>query len=188
MNQFDVRREGDLSVEDHVAITRMLAQSFPGYAQGFTGAASWSGMQPEVRITASDEAGIAAHAGVKRLFVQVGETSFADDRLVAAVGMVSVRPDLQGTGLGGGLAAAIREVLDEMAVPFGLLETGSDVTGYYERHGWHSLPGTVGSYNGFAIEEPARVVHDHPGWLILPVTSPIEDWPDGDIRWNGQMV
>ncbi|WP_150307625.1 GNAT family protein [Planctomonas psychrotolerans] len=188
MSTFDIRREGNLTVQDHEDITRMLALSFPSYATGFHGTASWSGMQPETRITASDGAGIAAHAGVKRLFVQTGDSSFANDQLVGAVGMVSVRPDLQGTGLGGALAAAIRGVLDDMAVPFGLLETGAETSGYYERHGWHPLPGTVGSYNGFAIEEPARVVRGHTGWLVLPVASPLEDWPQGDIRWNGQMV
>lgn len=183
-----MRREGTLTVGDHEEVARTLALAFPGYAHGYIGAASWAGAQPEVRVTAHDESGVTAHAGVRRMFVQVGDSAFAEDQLVGATGMVAVRPDLQGSGLGGRLTAAIRRVLEDMRVPFGLLETGEDVMGYYERHGWCPLPRTVGYYNGFTANEPARVIAQDHGWLVLPVTRSIGEWPAGAISWNGQMV
>lgn len=188
MTDFLVRREGTLRVRDHEEIASTLALSFPSHAEGYRGSASWAGLQPEVRITAHDDAGVTAHAGLKRLFVQIGDGPFAEDQLVAAVGMVAVRPDLQGSGLGGRLADTVRRVLGQLKVPFGLLETGEDVTGFYVRHGWHALPSAVGTYNDFTLHGPARVVRQSHGWHVLPVTADIEDWPEGEIHWNGQMV
>ena len=188
MTEFRVRREGTLTFDDHEGITRMLAAAFPGYAHGYTGVSSWAGAQPEVRITAHDESGVTAHAGVRRMFVQVGNSGYAEDQLVAGVGMVAVRPDLHGTGLGGRLTTAIHNLLSRMRVPFGLLETSDADMGYYERQGWHPLTGAVGHYNGFTADEPARVTTQDHGWLLLPVARTLDEWPLGDIHWNGQMV
>ena len=188
MTDFLVRREGTLGVRDHEEIAATLALAFTGYAEGYRGSASWAGLQPEVRITAHDSRGVTAHAGVKRVFVQIGDGPFAEDHLVAAVGMVAVRPDLQGSGLGGRLADAVRGVLGALQVPFGLLETGEDTTGFYVRHGWRALPGAVGTYNDLSLHGPARVIRQDHGWHVLPVTADLEDWPDGEIHWNGQMV
>jgi nodulation protein A len=188
MTDFLVRREGMLRLRDHEEIASTLALAFPSHAEGYRGSTSWAGLQPEVRITAHDDAGVTAHAGLKRLYVQIGDGPFAEDQLVAAVGMVAVRPDLQGSGLGGRLADAVRSVLGQLKVPFGLLETGEDVTGFYVRHGWHALPAAVGTYNAFTLHGPARVVRQAHGWHVLPVTADIEDWPEGEIHWNGQMV
>lgn len=181
---FTTVAEGDLTLDDHEAITATLARAFPSYDHWYQGARSWAGMQPELRVIARAGDVVVAHAGIRRQFVTVGDV----DQLVGAVGMVAVSPILQGTGLGTGLLSYVDDALSGLGVPFGLLETGEAVQGFYRRHGWEPLDGVTGHYNALTADGASTLVSQDEGWLIRPRGADREAWPDGDIRWNGQMV
>ncbi|RIJ60160.1 GNAT family protein [Clavibacter phaseoli] len=188
--RLSVVREGALDVADHTSIAALLALAFPDFREGYAGARSWAGAQPELRILVHDGDALVAHAGLRRVFVALGdgEGDPADDLLVGSTGMVAVHPDRQAQGLGTLLADGIRGALARLAVPFGLLETSESTTGYYARHGWIPLPGRTGHYNGFTLLGAAEVVHQDHGWLMLPVTSAAAAFPAGDLHVNGQLV
>jgi nodulation protein A len=177
-------------VGDVERIATLLALAFPDFAAGYAGARSWAGTQPELRILVHDGDELVAHAGLRRVFVSAGDGQGdpADDLLMGSTGMVAVHPERQGQGLGTLLADGIRGALARLAVPFGLLETGAETTGYYARHGWIPLPDRTGHYNGFTLLGAAEVVHQGHGWMILPVTSPADAFPAGDLHVNGQLV
>ncbi|MCJ1710164.1 GNAT family N-acetyltransferase [Clavibacter michiganensis subsp. phaseoli] len=188
--RLSVVREGALDVADHTSIAALLALAFPDFRAGYAGARSWAGAQPELRILVHDGDELVAHAGLRRMFVELGDGQGdpADDLLVGSTGMVAVHPDRQGQGLGTLLADGIRAALARLAVPFGLLETSASTTGYYARHGWIPLADRTGHYNGFTLLGAAEVVHQDHGWLMLPVTGAADAFPAGDLHVNGQLV
>jgi nodulation protein A len=182
------RREGELGPDEHSRIASMLRAAFPDAASAFSGRRSWSGARPELRVLAHDRAGVAAHAGVLRRFIQVVDGGRAVEQVVAVVGLVAVRPDLQGSGIGKQLGSHLADSLHELAVPFGLLGCSEKVAGYYRAVGWHHLPPTRSVYCPLDIHDPSRVVEDSEGWMVLPVTEPLARWPTGDLLWNGALV
>lgn len=188
--RLSVVREGALDVADHERIAALLTLAFPDFAAGYRDAQSWAGAQPELRILVHDGDELVAHAGLRRMHVSVGDGQGdpAEDLLVGSTGMVAVHPDRQGGGLGTLLADGIRGALARLAVPFGLLETGAETTGYYARHGWIPLAGRTGHYNAFTLLGAAGVVHQDHGWMALPVTAPADAFPAGDLHVNGQLV
>lgn len=179
-----VLAEGDLTLPDHEAIAAMLAQAFPDWDHWYVGGRSWSGMQPERRIVATVDDVVVAHLGVRRMFVDVG----GHDQLVGAVGLVGVTPRLQGHGLGRELLARAATLLDELAVPFGLLGTGEDRVPFYTAHGWRTLPETAAWYSAFTADGAGLTVVDDEGWLVLPVRASFAEWPGGELHWNAQQV
>ncbi|PZF62531.1 GNAT family N-acetyltransferase [Curtobacterium sp. MCBD17_034] len=182
--EWTVVREGDLTLTDHEAIATMLAQAFPDWDHWYVGGRSWSGMQPERRVIATVDDVVVAHVGIRRMFVTVG----GRDQLVGAVGLVGVTPRLQGRGLGGELLARTAAVLDELAVPFGLLGTGEDRVPFYGSAGWRLLSDTAGWYSAFTADGAGLTVVDDEGWLVLPVRATLEDWPGGELHWDAQLV
>jgi nodulation protein A len=127
-----------------------------------------------------------AHAGVLRRFVQVRCEGRIVEQLVAVVGLVAVRPDRQGSGLGRRLGAGIAGALTELGVPFGLLGCRDQVRGYYRSVGWHALPATRAYH--CPLDDPYRTVADDAGWMVLPVTERFDRWPAGDLHFNGAQV
>jgi nodulation protein A len=183
-----VRRESELDPDAHGRIASVLRAAFPDYVESYRGRRSWAGARPELRVLAHDDAGVAAHAGVLRRFIQVVDGDQALEQLVAAVGMVAVRPGLHGLGIGKQLGSHLAEALHSLAVPFGLLGCRDEVAGYYRSVGWHSLPPTRSLYCPVDIHDPSRVVASREGWMVLPVTAPLDHWPAGDLFWNGALV
>lgn len=176
--------EGELGLLHHEAIAAMLGQAYPDADHWFIGARSWSGMQPERRVLATTTAGVVVgHLGIRRQFVTVGER----DQLVGAVGLVGVAPRLQGRGIGRELLRRAADELAQLDVPFGLLGTGEDRVAFYGASGWQ-LVDTVSWSSSASSDGVGLTVVDDEGWLVLPVTAPIEDWPVGDLHWNSQQV
>jgi nodulation protein A len=188
MVSWTVWREGELDPDEHGRIASMLRAAFPAYVRSFPGRRSWSGARPELRVVAHDRAGVAAHAGVLRRFIQVTDGDRASEQLVAVVGLVAVRPDLQGSGVGKQLGFRVTDSLRDLAVPFGLLGCRDEVAGYYRSVGWHALPPTRSVYCPLDIHDPSRVVEDSEGWMVLPVAEALTRWPAGDLLWNGAPV
>lgn len=185
---FSTLVEGALSLDDHEAIAAMLARAFPSYDHWYLGARSWAGMQPERRVVARSGDTVVAHAGIRRQFVSVGGV----DLLVGAVGMVAVSPILQGTGLGSDLLRHVDVALTGLGVPFGLLEAGEGVQGFYRSAGWlpleHDGAPITGHYTAFSADGAGVLVSQQEGWLAREVASTLSEWPAGDLHWNGQMV
>ncbi|KQO61465.1 GNAT family N-acetyltransferase [Curtobacterium sp. Leaf261] len=176
--------EGDLGLPDHEAIAAMLAKAFPDNDHWFQGGRSWAGMQPERRVIARVDDVVVAHLGIRRQFVTVG----GHDLLVGGVGLVSVTPDLQGAGVGRELLRRTADVLADLGVPFGLLGTGEDRVPFYAANGWQLLTETVGSFTALSPDGAGLPMVDDEGWLVLPVAATIDEWPVGDLHWNGQFV
>ncbi|GIG65303.1 GNAT family N-acetyltransferase [Phytomonospora endophytica] len=176
-----VAREGDLGTADHTELAAMLATAYPQYPGKFTGTRSWLGARPEARVVGRDGE-VAAHAGVVRRFVRAGDT----DQLVAIVGLVGVRPDLAGAGHGREVMARTAALLDDLAVPFGLLLCDAHLTGFYTACGWHARP-CASTTLAFDPWNPAAERVDVPA-MVLPVRAALADWPRGDLRWNTQQV
>lgn len=182
--QWRVRRESDLGPDDHDRLAAMLRAAFPDHVHAFPERRSWSGARPELRVVAEDADGPVAHAGALRRFVQVGDV----EQLVAVVGLVAVRPDRQGRGIGRQLGGRLRAALGDLAVPFGLLGCAADRTDFYRAAGWRSLPPTPTTYSPIDVEDPSRIVSSDEGWMLLPVSEAIASWPSGPVRWNGSMI
>jgi len=176
--------EGALTLDEHEAIAALLARAFPSYDHWYLGARSWAGMQPERRVLATVGDVVVAHAGLRRQFVTVGGT----DLLVTAVGMVAVSPRLKGTGLGGRLLEGVDEQLRALGAGFGLLETGEATQGFYRRAGWLPLEGVTGHFTAFGADGAGVLVSQDEGWLVREAGATRDSWPEGDLRWNGQMV
>lgn len=181
---WSVVAESDLTLPDHEAIAAMLAQSFPDWSHWYTGGRSWSGMQPERRILARIDDVVVAHVGIRRMFV----TAAGRDQLIGCVGLVGVAPSLQGGGHGRELMARTATLLAELGVPFGLLSTGEETVPFYTRCGWTLLDDIVVHYSAFSADGAGVSMVEDAGWLALPVTATIEEWPAGEVRYNGQQV
>jgi len=137
MTSWRTVRETDLTAADHTGLATLLARAFP---ETDLRGRSWCSERPELRLigTADDDGDEVpvAHLAVLRRFVRVGEAEV----LVADTGLVAVDPDRQGRGLGLALLAEATRVLTGLGVPFGLLTTGHDREGFYQRGGWRRTP------------------------------------------------
>jgi nodulation protein A len=188
VESWEIRREGELGPEDHGRLAAMLRASFPTYVAAFPDRRSWSGARPEARVVAYDDSGVAAHAGILRRFIQVVGPQAATEQVVGVVGLVAVRPDLQGTGVGRQLGVHITGALRELAVPFGLLGCRAEVIGFYKSVGWHELPPTRSVYCPLDVDDSSRTIEDGENWMVLPVLEDLGHWPAGDLLWNGSLV
>lgn len=182
--QFTSVFEGELTLDDHEAVAAMLSRAFPDYSHWYQGSRSWAGMQPELRVIARSGDVVVAHAGLRRVFVTVGETDIA----VTCVGMVAVSPILQGTGLGAQLMRLVDSALERLGSSFGVLETGEHTVPFYAKHGWQGLPELTGTYNAFSADGAATLVTSQGGWLVRPCGTTVDQWPEGALHWNGQLV
>jgi nodulation protein A len=179
-----VRWEGDLHADDHERLAGLLRAAFPGYAHAYPGRRTWAGARPELRVVGYDGAVPVAHAGALRRFVRIGDAEL----LVAVVGMVAVHPDRQGGGVGRVLGEHLAAALRALPVPFGMLGCGPDRVGFYRAIGWHLLPPTPVSYSPLDVDDASRVETHHDGWMVLPVTGTVEEWPGGAAQWHGAMI
>ncbi len=169
---WSVTWEDDVVPDDNAAIAVLLARCFPHSRTPFGGERSWSSGRPEVRLVAWDRGRPVAHAGVLRRFLRVAETGAS--LLVGDVGLVSVDPDVQGSGVGAELLARTAGVLQAFDLPFGFLTCGDHVSGFYATAGWVATPGptrmvradgTVQVYGGTS--------------MVLAVRAGFDEWPIG---------
>ncbi|MGU3410385.1 GNAT family N-acetyltransferase [Microbacterium sp. M1A1_1b] len=183
--RWEVVEESTLSLPDHEAIAAMLGQAFPDWSHWYVGGRSWSGMQPERRVIARDADGVVlAHVGIRRMFIGVG----GQDVLIGDTGLVAVAPRMQGTGIGRELMTRTQTVLEGLRVPYGFLGTGEATVPFYVRMGWHLMDDAVTTFSAFTAEGAGVSETEQGGWLILPVTDRVEDWPSGPIWLNAQQV
>ncbi|AMA59889.1 NodA family N-acyltransferase [Bradyrhizobium sp. CCGE-LA001] len=189
--QWRVRWESELCLADHVELSEFFRQSYGPTgafnAQPFQNNRSWAGARPEVRAIGYDSRGIAAHIGLLRRFIKVGEA----DLLVGELGLYAVRPDLEGLGITHSMRV-MYPVLHELGVPFGFgtvrpaLE--KHVTRLLGRHGLATLISGVrvrSTQPDVYLNLPTTRIDDALV-LVLPIERPIGDWPTGaTIDRNG---
>jgi nodulation protein A len=183
--QWTACREGDVTMARHGELGVLLRGAYSHQPQLFGGLRTWSYLRPEARVIGTDASGAAAMAGVLRRFLQVGEA----EQLVAVVGLVSVRPDLQGRGVGAELMRRVGQFLGELAVPFGLLMCAEQRVRFYQRAGWHQLTPRRMVYSLDDTREAEPFADEIVGTaMILPVTEGLDEWPPGELRWHCATV
>ncbi|MFI6027792.1 GNAT family N-acetyltransferase [Amycolatopsis magusensis] len=190
MTTWEIRREGELGRTEHAELATMLRAAYPDFPTAFTGELTWYGSRPEARVIGKDGDRVIAHAGVLRRFVRISEGGAPMEVLVGNVGLVAVHPESQGRGIGRELGTRVTALLDELAVPFGLLMCGEHSVGYYEALGWSRLPEVHVRYLDFEQRDPYRVIDEQCATtMVLPVRVPLRAWPMVDrLDWAGSQV
>jgi nodulation protein A len=171
--------EDDLTDDDHVALGGLMARCFPRSFTPFGAGRSWSSARPELRLVASVNGRPVAHLAVLRRFLQVEERAV----LVGDVGLVTVDPDRQGTGLGAALLTRGQVTLAGLDLPFGFLTCGEHVAGFYATAGWVPVPGPTRM-----VRADGRVQVYGGVSMVLPVGRGVDAWPAGQVDRNGWEV
>ncbi|WFU51801.1 NodA family N-acyltransferase [Sinorhizobium terangae] len=182
--------ENELQLSDHIELTEFFRKAYGPTgafnAKPFEGSRSWAGARPELRAIAYDSRGIAAHMGLLRRFIKVGEV----DQLVAELGLYGVRPDLEGLGIAHSIHVML-PVLQELGVPFAFGTVRHALRKHVERFARYGLVTILsGVHVRFTLPE-ARL--DKPPTrtedalvIVLPVGRSMSDWPAGTtIDRNG---
>ncbi|MCW1754924.1 MULTISPECIES: NodA family N-acyltransferase [Rhizobium] len=183
--RWTLRWESELQLDEHVELATFFRNTYGPTgafnAKPFQGSRSWAGARPELRAIAHDSNGIAAHIGLLRRFIKVGEV----DLLVAELGLYGVRPDLEGLGISHSLRV-MYPVLQQLRVPFGFGAVRHALQKHVERFGRH-LPAAV--LSGVRVRSTLPDAHlDLPPTrledvlvVVLPVGSAMSDWPTGAL-------
>ncbi|WP_035696208.1 NodA family N-acyltransferase [Bradyrhizobium liaoningense] len=184
--QWSLRWESELQLADHAELAEFFRKSYGPTgafnAQPFERSRSWAGARPELRVIGYDARGVAAHIGLLRRFIKVGEV----DLPVAELGLYAVRPDLEGHGIGHAMRV-MYPALQELGVPFGFGAVRSalekHLTRLVERQGLatlmrgirvrSTLPDVYPNLSPTRIEDVIVVV--------FPVGRSIGEWPAGTV-------
>ncbi|WP_413376382.1 GNAT family N-acetyltransferase [Paenibacillus taichungensis] len=166
--------ESDLSESDHRLLTRLLADIYPAHTARFKEACSWSGAQPEGRIVGYQGEHAVAHLGFVRRILRTEANEIGI--LTADVGLVGIRSDLQGKGVGRKLLHQIANVFKSLNIPYAFLTCREAVVPFYESGGWVRL-----------LDSKVKMIDNHyqpelytgPA-MILPSAVPFEQWPHGE--------
>ena len=170
-----MRWEAELESDDHEALAFLLAEIYPDYGSLFTGRRSWWDAQPEARLIVTDDDEPVAHLGFLRRTLRVAGSSTPRFLSVAEVGLVGVRPAVQGRGVGRFLLESTAKVLSRMEVDFGHLTCHGDVAGFFASGGWHRIDGQV---TRGIDRDGLPETYDGPA-MVLPLQRPLTDWPTG---------
>jgi nodulation protein A len=180
--------EKDISPETHEELATLLGTTFAGIdapeAGLFSHKRSWAGARPELRVYGRCASGtVGAHVGMLRRYVRIGEV----DQLVAEIGLVAVRSDLQRSRIGMEGAGPTLRALRSLDVPFAMGTCREEIVPFYLSLGAHRREGV--RVRTLDNVEPWRLRTLELPTLIFPVNEGIEKWPAGDIiDRNGQEV
>ena len=173
--------EADLTADDHEQLRLLLTQLFGREGAGEWGH-SWAAGRPDLRLVGYDGDDAVAHIAVAPRFVLVGGRPL----LVGDTGLVGVRPSHRGTGLGLDLLARHAALVRGLELPFAFLTCTDRTTSFYVRGGWRLLPRSVRVTQLPPRGIVARACED--AAMVLPGTSGVDAWPDGDITRNGYEI
>nr|WP_084540113.1 NodA family N-acyltransferase [Azorhizobium doebereinerae] len=183
--KWSLRWESDLDLTDHSNLAeffrRVYGPTGSANALPFEGVRSWAGARPELRAIAYDASGVAAHMGVLRRFIRVGEV----DLLVAELGLYGVRRDLEGLGIGHSVAA-LTPTLHKLGVPFAFGTFRPELKAHFQRF----CRGGAGELlENMKIK--STLANVYPGYqptrvedvlvVVLPIRASIEEWPSSQM-------
>lgn len=163
--------EADLAPVVHGSLHELLTDVYPDHAQSFRGGRSWSGARPEGRVVGYADNRPIAHLGFIRRTLRL---EGSDDTLfVGDVGLVGVAPDLRQRGVGLELLAETTMVFRLLRLPWGLLTCREEVMPFYERGGWHRMPGQATR----KIDNDGEPELDVGSAMVLPLGGSLDGWP-----------
>ncbi|MBA1139487.1 MULTISPECIES: NodA family N-acyltransferase [Mesorhizobium] len=177
--------ENDLQLTDHAELSDFFRESYGRTgafnAKPFEGGRSWAGARPEFRAIGYDAQGVAAHVGILRRFIKVGEA----DLLVAELGLYGVRPDLERHGIGFSLSGVF-PVLQQLRVPFAFGTVRHAMRNHMERF---CRGGVATIVSGVRIRSTlADIYLDLPPTrvedvllFVVPIGSSMDEWPSGTL-------
>ncbi|UVC19253.1 NodA family N-acyltransferase [Mesorhizobium onobrychidis] len=177
--------ENDLQLTDHVELSDFFRNTYGRtgafHAKPFEGGRSWAGARPELRLIASDAEGIAAHLGILRRFIKVGEV----DLLVAEMGLYGVRPDLEKLGISFSVRI-VHPVLQQLAVPFAFGTVRHAMRNHVERF---CREGVATIVSGVRVRSSRPDAHpdlpptrlDDVLVLVSPIGRSMDEWPSGTL-------
>nr|CCC58445.1 N-acyltransferase [Bradyrhizobium sp. ARR781]CDY73098.1 N-acyltransferase [Bradyrhizobium sp. ARR338]CDY73159.1 N-acyltransferase [Bradyrhizobium sp. ARR703]CDY73169.1 N-acyltransferase [Bradyrhizobium sp. ARR780]CDY73187.1 N-acyltransferase [Bradyrhizobium sp. ARR836] len=184
--RWKVAWENELRLADHIELSDFFRKTYGPTgafnAKPFEANRSWAGARPEIRVIGYDARGIAAHVGLLRRFIKVGEV----DVLVAELGLYGVRPDLEGLGISHAMRV-MYPVLQQLGVPFGF----GTVRHALEKHLTKMLvrQGLANILSGLRVRStradiylnvpPTRV--EDVLVVVMPVAKSMSDWPTGTM-------
>ncbi|OWK25532.1 acyltransferase [Rhizobium yanglingense] len=182
--------ENELQLADHVELSDFFRKTYGRTgafnAKPFESGRSWAGARPELRAIGYDAHGVAAHIGILRRFIKVGEV----DLLVAELGLYGVRPDLEGLGISFSMSV-VYPVLQQLGVPFVFGTVRHAMRNHMERFCRDGLATIV---SGVRVRSTLADVHpDLPPTriedvivVVVPIGRSMSEWPSGtQIDRNG---
>ncbi|MCF7551247.1 GNAT family N-acetyltransferase [Pseudonocardia sp. WMMC193] len=183
---WNVLREGSVPLDLHEELAGLLRAAYPHFPEFFQGRRSWSYVRPELRVIGWDDGRPVATAGVLRRFIDVEGT----DQLAGVVGLVSVHPSCQRSGVGLALMREVRAALLGLDVPFGLLMCAPRHVAFYERAGWSLLSPRRVRYSPDDTTEPQPFVDEiaRTTMVVRATATADAEWPEGAMDWNGASV
>ncbi|PBC04168.1 NodA family N-acyltransferase [Mesorhizobium sp. WSM3860] len=178
--------ENELRLSDHLELSEFFQKIYEPVgafsAKAFAGGRSWAGARPEVRAIGYDVHGVAAHLGVLRRYIKVGDA----DLLVAELGLYGVRPDLEGLGIAHSISA-MYPVLQQLGVPFAfgtVRHALRNHVGRFCRKGLASILSGVSvrsTHPDVYPDLPPTRVDDDVLVMVLPIGRSMSEWPAGTL-------
>ncbi|QKC92302.1 NodA family N-acyltransferase [Mesorhizobium sp. NZP2234] len=179
--------ENELQLPDHLELSEFFRKTYEptGAFNGkqFEGGRSWAGARPEVRAIGYDVHGVAAHMGVLRRYIKVGDV----DLLVAELGLYGVRPDLEGLGIAHSISV-MYPVLQQLGVPFAF---GTVRQALRNHVGRFCRKGLANILTGVRVRSTLPDVYpDLPSTtrvdddvllMVLPIGRSMSEWPAGTL-------
>ncbi|MEI9412272.1 MULTISPECIES: NodA family N-acyltransferase [unclassified Mesorhizobium] len=177
--------ENELQLADHAELSDFFRTNYGRtgafHAKPFQGGRSWGGARPEFRAIGYDAHGLAAHIGILRRFIKVGEV----DLLVAELGLYGIRPDLEGLGISFSLGVVF-PVLQQLRVPFAFGTVRHAMRNHVERFCRGGLATVI---SGVRVRSTLPDVHpDLPPTrledvllLVSPIGRSMDEWPSGSL-------
>ncbi|MGX9120685.1 NodA family N-acyltransferase [Mesorhizobium sp. BHbsci] len=177
--------EHELDLDDHVELAaffrKIYGQTGSFNAKPFEGSQSWGGARPELRAIGYDSKGVAAHLGLLRRFIRIGDV----DVLVGELGLYGVRPDLEGLWIGHSVRV-MHPVLQELKIPFAFGAVRPALQHHIARFSRHGLATIMAGIRVRSTLPCARL--DKPPTrtedvvlIVLPIAQPMSEWPSGTI-------
>ncbi|UVC15476.1 NodA family N-acyltransferase [Mesorhizobium onobrychidis] len=182
--------ESELQLAEHNELSDFFRNTYGRmgafHAKPFEGGRSWAGARPEFRAIGRDADGVAAHVGLLRRFIKVGDV----DLLVAELGLYGVRLDLEGLGISFSMRS-LYPALQQMGVPFAFGTVRPEMRNHVQRLCGAGLGNIV---SGVRIRSTLADMHpdlqptrlDDDLVFVSPIGRSMDEWPSGTlIERNG---
>jgi aminoglycoside 2'-N-acetyltransferase I len=166
--KIEIKADSQLNTQERVQLDLLFAKAFPPDGTDI----EWSKSDWHVLVWEGDE--LASHVEI------VERTATVDDQPVrlGGIGGVATKAEWRRRGLAEAAMKTAQAFLhDRLAVDFGLLVCGENMTPYYGKLGWKLV-----GHSMLIDQAKGKVTYMTPT-MILPVCK--DKWPDGEIDLCG---